>query len=429
MKEDSGSALASPPVEDEWDGFGDEWDGFDFNLERGSVVEPPEKDSESPEAPKTAPEAPTEPDEASGAAEASKAPQSASQAPEKAPEGPTLKKRARKPLSKREKAVRVMLRRAELDALPPLEQLMRCKSGQKMAIRDIGLFVGEPADACLKEIAEKCPIPNRVNLSAEVTRSRVITVGADILKKGRMFQPIQVARIEEDGALECTSGRHRLAFLAMAYGPGVEIPVYIESMTLNEARDAVVVANQARPTKALERAEHAVMKAVGGNTQAKQDELYAMTVTTKAKAKKYCVYSVIDRGYPVPLDFSVSLTSSRKDGSLTTLTNVENFWGTALEWKHGMSRADFDESLGASITFLNKLVASMKVEGYFNPVHHLAAMTMSAIGKYYRSYQEITGKNAIDVVDRIAEEIVAMGDIGRQKSDETYNKLTQAMRG
>jgi hypothetical protein len=198
-------------------------------------------------------------------------------------------------------------------------------------------------------------------------------------------------------------------------------------MTLNEARDAVVVANQARPTKALERAEHACLQAVGGNVEAEQEELFGKVAKTKAKARKYCVYSVVQRDYPAPLSFAVSLTSSRTDGSLTTLTNVENFWGAALDWFKGIERKDFDEALKASVAFLNAFVAELQKVSGFDAAQHLAAMPLQAVGKYYRSYQEVTGKDATKMAPAIAAAIVALGEIGRQKSELTYSELTKAV--
>lgn len=333
-------------------------------------------------------------------------------------------------LSLRQKAIRVMVRRAGVTELPELSHLMRGKGGEVVKISDIGVFIGEHSDELMAEVAKSCKVKNRVNLSAEVVKSRVITIGSQILESGRLFQPIQVARITdgEDVSLECTSGRHRLAALALIYGADSEIPVYVENMTINEARDAVVFANQTRPTKALERAEHTVLRAVMGDLEAGQEELYQKTAKTKATARKYCVYSVLQRGYPKKLTFKVSMTSSRKDGGLTTLTNVENFLGNALEWDREMERKDFDKKLGCAVLFLNAVAKAFKgVEG-FDPSNHMASMTMSAMGKYYKTYCEITGNDPIGEVDKIASIVVSLGDIGRQKSEQTYMAITKGMR-
>jgi hypothetical protein len=348
------------------------------------------------------------------------------------PKAPVLKKRARMPLTKRQKAVRLMLRKAGLEELPELSVILRDKEGVEIAINELALFIDTPRDETLLELSDRVPGKNIVNLSAEVMKNRVITVGAEIIKAGRMFQPIQVADIMEDGVptgnYQCTSGRHRLAFLALAYGATAKIPVYVENMTLNEARDAVVVANQARPTRARERAEHAVLGAVGGDADAEQDEMYNATATTKARSRKYCVYSVFQKNHPIPLGFPVSATSSRKDGGLTTVSNVENFWATSLTWDKDMKRKEFDGELAASILFLNQVAESMQVEEAFDSSHHLASMTLSAIGKWYRAYKEITGLDAAPKAAMVAKCIVSLGEIGRQKSDTTYSALTGLMR-
>jgi len=339
-----------------------------------------------------------------------------------------VNKKTWKTLTPRQRAIKVILRRAGKDQVPDIKKLLMGKQGVEVAIGDIALFINDKHDdEVLSELAKECPNRNRINLSAEVQKKRVLSVGAQVISAGRMYQPIHVARIKEDGKLECTSGRHRLAFLALMYGANTKIPVYIEEMTLNEARDAVVVANQTRPTKALERAEHAVLQAVKGNAEAAQDDLYYKTVTCKQNVSKYCVFSVVSRGYPMRLSFPVSTDSSRQNGCLTTLANVENYWRAAIEWTDGMKREDFDKSLKESVRFLNALVAAMHKQKGFDPKQHLASMTLVAIGKYYRTYSDITGNNAIEVVEDIAKNIVKMGDIGRQKTEKTNAALTAAL--
>ena len=386
---------------------GEELDEFDVELSPAS--EGTEKVSE---------------DESTGKTE-----ETAQKAPGSAQKGPVTKKqtkRAKKPLTGRDKAIRLMLRRAGVDELPTVDHIMRGKTGStKMAIKDIALFLGIPKDEALADLAKECMVKNIVNLSAEVEKTRVMAIGAQILTAGRMYQPVQVAKVNNE--YQCTSGRHRLAFLAVAYGPSTKIPVYVEDMSLCEARDAVVVANQARPTKALERAEHAVLQAVGGNIDAEQAEMYAKTVKTKAKARKYCVYSVLEKGHPTRLSFPVSLTSSRKDGGLTTLTNVENYWGAAIDWHKDTEQKDFDTALEIATEFLNLLAKALQAVAGFDASHHMASMTLSAVGKYYRSYVDVHGSSPEDKVDAIATAIVGMGGIGRQKSEMTYDALKKAM--
>lgn len=336
-------------------------------------------------------------------------------------------KGVKRPMTARQKAIKAILRRSGKDSIPEMRELMRGKSGVEVKIKDLGLFIGEPAGPLMVELAKECPVRNQVNLSAEVRQDRMLQVGVMIVKAGRMYSPIHVARIEKGGKLECTSGRHRLAFLALAYGAEAKIPVYIENMTINEARDAVVVANQVRSTKALEKVEHAVLRAVGGNVDAEQDELYVKAITTKSNVSNYCVYSVVNRKYPMKLSFPVSMDSSRKGGGLTTMSNVGNFWKSALEWAKETTRKDFDAKLKDSVRFLNDMVSAMQGKKGFNPKQHLASKPLVAIGKYYRTYFEITGRNAVEIVKDVAGEIVAMGDIGPHKSEKTYVALAKAL--
>jgi hypothetical protein len=336
-------------------------------------------------------------------------------------------KKTWKTVTSRQKAINVILRRAGKDKAPELKQILSGKWGTQVKIKDIGIFISdEQDDELMAEVVKDCPVRNRINLSAEVAKKRVLDIGSQIVEAGKMYQPISVAKVKEDGRLECTSGRHRLVFLAVMYGADVRIPVYVEEMTLNEARDAVVVSNQARPTKARERAEHTVLQAVKGNLDAAQDELYDKTVTKKARAKRYCLFSVVNRSYPMKLSFQVSKGSSRSDGGVTTFTNIENFWGAALCWTEGTARKDFDAALKASVRFLNALVAGMQSQKGFDAKQHLAAMALTAVGKYYRGYGE-AGADAISVVDDVAKCIVRMGECGRHKSEKIYAAIVKEL--
>lgn len=331
-------------------------------------------------------------------------------------------KRAVKPLTPKQKAVNNIYRKAGLESIPTLEHLLRGKQGTKIKVSDIAVFIAEPQDEILKEIFKAMPVLNRVNLSAEVDLARVKVVGGQILGHGRMYQPIQVARIEEDGRLECTSGRHRLVSLALIYGTDIEIPVYIEDMTINEARDAVVVANMARKAKAMEQAEHAVLAAVGGDVDADQDEIYAKTVTTKAKLKKYCTYTVLERGKPAKLAFELG---TRKDGALASIGTLEGYWNAALDWHRSMTRKEFDATLVESIKFVNEVALAFQADKSFEADQHMSSMTLSAIGKYYKT---LTDAGIKPDVNKLVKVVVAMGGIGRQKSEETYAAICKAMK-
>jgi hypothetical protein len=341
------------------------------------------------------------------------------------PKDPALKKLAEKPaLTPIAKTVRKMLKKAKLAAAPELAQLIVGKVGPAIKIKDIGIFIGTPESESLKALAKECSVKNTVNLSAEVSLDQVMKVGVQILQNGRMFQPITVAKIGD--ALECTSGRHRLAFLGLVYGADSEIPVYAEEMDLATARDCVVVSNQSRKTKAMEQAEHAVLSAVGGNVDVEQDELYTKLVTSRIRASQYCVYSVLERKRPCKLSFLVSKAVSRKGDEMTTVKNLANFWKAALKWEKETERKAFDHSLKASIEFMNALVKSMKEIDGFDAEQHLASMTLSALGKYYIDFLNQRG-DPMPVVDKIAKIVVGMGECGRAKAAKTYTAICKAM--
>jgi len=374
----------------------------------------PEPESE-PRASET-PEAPVEPNPESKAPDA-----------KKKKNKPTVRRRAKKPLTQKQKAINNMKRKAgmEPDAeLPTIEHLLRCKQGTRVKISDIAVFISKPENEILVDLFKKMGIQNRVNLSTCVDLNRVKVVGGQILSAGRMYQPIQVAKIEEDGRLECTSGRHRMVFLALLYGPDAEIPVYIEDMALNEARDAVVVANMARKAKAREKADHAALASVGGDVDAEQDELYANMATTKAKVAKYCTFSVLERSRPMKLKFDLG---TRKQGCLASITIMEGFWSRALDWQKEMSRKEFDAGLKASIQFANKLAEMFEANPSFEASQHMASMTMKAIGKYYRTMLDAGTEIDDAFVKKVTDVVVAMGAIGRQSSDVTYTALVKAM--
>ena len=329
----------------------------------------------------------------------------------------------RRTFTRSEKAIRLILRRSGWGELPPLDDLLRGKMGKKVPISEIGIFAGTPKDPLIAELATECMIGNTLNFSAEITKLRTLQVGTQILKAGKMHTPIYVAQIEENGSLQCVSGRHRLAFLILAYGADSKVPVYIEDMTLEEARDAMGVANDNRPAKAQERAELAVLKAMKGKPNVNQDELYKEMATSKPNSRKYAVYSVVERGYPTKLNFKVSATSSRKDGGLTTLSNVETFLGAAMEWTPETTRKDFDDALKEAVQFINALAEAFQGNLNFNSDFHMTAKPMAAVGKYYWNSNVVAGQSSIEVVDQIANKIVEMGDISRMNPDAIYDEL------
>jgi hypothetical protein len=333
----------------------------------------------------------------------------------------------------RNRIIRKVLKKAGITNVPQIDSLFCGKAGYWVPIKEITLFTSQPRDELLVELAkESCPKWNRINCVDMVVK-RMVEVGVQIFRDGRMYTPIQVAQVE-DNVLECISGRHRLAFFVMIYGGDCKVPIYVESMTLDVARHAVAVANDCRPVKALEHAEHAALSAVGGNVDAEQDELYRKIARSKNNIKKYCVYSVIKRGYPTELDFGASQVPSPVGSDITTVSNLESYWGASLEWNKDILREDFDAALVESTSFLNRLSHMFRNLKGFVPKRHMSATVLTAIGRYYNDYADANGIDTIasvetlddEYINRIAVMIVTMEDIENNDENGIYARLIKA---
>jgi len=305
-----------------------------------------------------------------------------------------------------QKAIRVMIKRSGLSRCP--NSLFDC-FGTVVPLAEIG-FISEddPKETLVSELAKMFTVRNRLNRE-EVSKKRILSVGTEILKAGHMWTPIHVCKISEDGRYECVSGRHRLAFLAILYGVDLKVPVHLDVLSLQDARRAVAVANDGRPARAMERASYAILKAVVGNSKEKQNMLFDSLSDCKNGILKYCVYNVLEKGYPNKLDFKTSEQSSRPDGSLITVSNVERFWDEGLIWHKEMTQKEFDKRLFDSVNFLNCFVRDIKEKEGFDPEQHLTANVMSALGRYYQTYLNVTGKNAVLNVKQLSDCIVSIG--------------------
>jgi hypothetical protein len=337
------------------------------------------------------------------------------------PKGPRLKKTIK------QKALRVMLKRSGMLRPPHVETILEGKTGPRIPISEIGFISNnKQADPLIASLAKECPIRNRLNRD-DIKKSRILAVGSQIFKDGHMWTPIHVHRDLHDGRFECISGRHRLAFLALVYGPDLEIPVYLENLTLKAAREATAVANDSRPVKSLERASYAILRAVGGDSAADQGKLYAKLANLKPNVVKYCVYSVMERGYPEKLTFKLSELPSRPDGGITTVSNVEEFWSEALLWTKGMDQKEFDHRLGDSVKFINAFVTAIQKVSGFDPDQHLTSNVLWAVGRYYADYNRI--KNPIFLHDEIARAVVAMGRTDREKQSDLHLAIANILVG
>jgi len=339
-----------------------------------------------------------------------------------APPEPT-KKELRLKKTPLQKALRVMMKRAGISKIPPDTQIFEGKTGPVFPISEIGFISKDKqSDPLLAELAKTCPVRNRLNRD-DIAKSQVLVVGSQIFKAGRMWTPIHIHRDIQDGRLECISGRHRLAFLALVYGSDLKVPVYLEGLDLKAAREAVAVANDARSVKALERASYAIVRAVGGDAEASQDSLYNKLATLKPNIIKYCVYSVIERGYPAKLQFKLSEKSSRPKGEITTVSNVETFWSEILDWNKDVVRHEFDASLKESVKFLNAFVSEATSLKGFDSDQHLSAVAFTAIARYCRAWKNVTGRSITDIAKDMAKAIVSVGQTSKKQQTEIYSMI------
>jgi len=303
----------------------------------------------------------------------------------------------------KQKALRVMLKRAGIKKIPTLEQIFDGKTGPKIKISEIGFISNDKqSDPLLAELSLEFKERNRLNRD-EILKSRILAVGSEIFKIGRMLTPIHVFHDVGGGGIECISGRHRLAAIAIVYGSDVKVPVYIENLTLTAAREAVAVANDSRPIKALERASYAILRAAGGDTMPTRDRIFEKMSSHKPDIGKYCVHAVIDKGHPAKLNFKLSELSSRRDGGITTVSNIEEFWCEALLRQKGMTRKEFEVGLLQSVKFLNAFVEAIQKVPGFDSDQHLTANMMSDIGRYYKDCAGINESDAEQLASKVVE--------------------------
>jgi len=346
-------------------------------------------------------------------------------------------KRGRPPkpkLSAKEKFIESIMHRAGCEKPPTIKQLFVDHSGQTMKIKDIGIFISdEPGDPLLNELAKQLPIRNTVNLSAEVSIGQVRNVGVQILEIGRAWMPINVAKLKDGSKnFECWSGRHRLTFLALMFGPETEVPIEVRNYTTQEARDAAIYANKCRSIQGLERAEHRALKATEGAAveDVERDKLYEKMAKVKAGASEFAIVSLLStQVHGLHLQFEVSPTSSRGGGKyLTTVIGLKGFIGAAVEWSKDMTRTEFDKVLKSAITYLNEVVGELKKIKEFDPKQQLASKPLIAIGRLYTKLVLASKSSPAEYAPLIAKILVELGEIGRNKSEETLKKLIQRIK-
>lgn len=326
-----------------------------------------------------------------------------------------------------DKFINSVLKAAGKDKLPSIETLVGRHIGPKMKLGDIPIFTEKPNtdSPVLNKLFELMPKINSIHSNAPLEENQLKKVGITIIEAGLMHNPIQVDSItnSEDVSLQCSSGRHRAAFLALAYGKDVEIPVYTIEKTLNEARDGTIFANSSRITRTLEKAAHSVLRGVDGDDGAATKTKYENSAKNKGGMRSFCTY-LATRKELEAITFDVSPVSRRKNNELTTYNNLEGFWSAAITWSPSFTFEQFQEEYTASIKFLNDLVVEMKKVKGFDPENHLANKPMIAIGKIYARFRDSIHHRA----DEVAKAVVELGECGSIKSEATFTTLLEKLK-
>lgn len=331
----------------------------------------------------------------------------------------------------REKFVKSLLKKANLKELPNINDLFKTTESTKVKLKDLAIFISDNPTGILKEVAKEIPLRNTLNLAAEVEEKRVKEVGIRIFESGKIYMAIECAKLTDGSMnLECWSGRHRLAFLALVYGPDAEVPVRITEYTTNEARHAVLIANDARKTLMHEKAQSSYYKA--GGDEIDRSVVYDKMAVNKTKAIHYVMAGVLGKKiHGATLKFDVSETSSRADGSLTTGNNLQGYYSNAIEWSKSMQFKEMEDSIKGSTKFLNEVVGELKHQDGFDAKQQLAAQPLKALGSIYiKLSEDIHGTNvsAVDYAKVVAESLVSMGTIGRNRSEEILADLKKRIK-
>jgi hypothetical protein len=325
------------------------------------------------------------------------------------------------------------MRRCGIEELPALEKMFPNTDGtKKMKVKDIAIFIGTTQDSILKDVYAECPLRNIINLSAEVSLKQIKNVAARVWHDGLFFQDIMVSKLRDEGpgkdTCQCESGRHRLASIALMYGPEAVVPVRFQERTHKDARQAVVRANETRSTGPLEKAELVVTQAVDGDLAQGRDIQYERTANTKTHAIDFAFLSVIHRKVRNgKLDFDVSSTAALED-CVATMASFRGYLTLALKWDSTKNRHDFDIDIAQAVQFINSVWSHMNQQGdKFNKKQHMSAQALRAIGDFYCSsilpIAQDRSQSPMDWAQGVADKIVSLGDCGRWRKEQITKEL------
>lgn len=120
-----------------------------------------------------------------------------------------------------------------------------------------------PIERVMRDVAAGFGGDNVLNPHAEVDPRRVVHVLSKIIAMGKLYNPVKAFDVTNLDAkskkragsseYQVFDGRHRVAALAILFGPKLRIPMWISEETRTEATVATLEANNVRATKNLEK--------------------------------------------------------------------------------------------------------------------------------------------------------------------------------
>lgn len=368
----------------------------------------------------------------------------------KGEEKPEVKKRGRKPGSKnqktgekKEKPVKVkktpeqseqekfrkkLIKKGE--TLPELSSMfLNAGHATKVKVKDIAIFISmnKRKDAVIDGIKNTCPFLNVVNYDTEVSSNRVLKVMREVLNAGKFFFDIEIAELKEDGvaSYQCVSGRHRLAGIALLWGPDAEVPVVIKKgLTLKEARLMTVYANNTRGIGKIEKTMINISERLGGDVAAiSTDDGYAKAVNSKTSAKDYILWMLSEGKVNVGASVQLKGDHTVKD-SVYTVSSVEAFFGSAICYTKGDTKREFEKQVRDAAAWLKKLYEALCKESGFVLREHCSKRALGFYGHLYNSL--MTAGDKADDFGLIASRVVrinGMGSLSKEEILKAYQKI------
>ena len=293
-------------------------------------------------------------------------------------------------ISMRKKMVDKWIALSGLDDIPPYSVFE--SKAENICIADIGVFSSESNNTALIELQGLWRQKNIIRES-NIKIKDVEQLGHSLLNNGKFPYPLVVVKIKEDESYQCLYGFEYLVVLALLYDVNEKISVVVQKMNLSQAKRAFEFLNSDQSTKVI---ENKVKKS-------KTDK--------GKKAEDMCEAMFLDKKNKFEFDFKIGIGRGRKKGTLTSLTAIKMFWSESIGYRGNMKN-----NISKSIDFLNAMVARGLSK------KHLLINSIIALGRIYNEIGN-NKKNPQDYVDALAEKMLGIDDIDKQKTKDILNEL------